>query len=138
MSELIDSKGSRRSFADEIGIPPTTLQSILSRGIGKASIDNVIKVCKALGITVEELEDMASGKNSSEYLNRLLTSEEVSLVTKYQKLDEKGKHTINTLLEMEYKRVEKSRFEVIAAQSDDYSPEQVKLMKKDLDELDKM
>ncbi|MFB6364513.1 helix-turn-helix domain-containing protein [Paenibacillus elgii] len=61
LSEMIDRRGSRRAFAEEIGIPPTTLQSMLSRGVGRASIDNVIKVCKALGITVEQLEEKASG-----------------------------------------------------------------------------
>ncbi|UKS24323.1 helix-turn-helix transcriptional regulator [Paenibacillus sp. HWE-109] len=59
LSELIDRRGSRRAFAEEIGIPPTTLQSMLSRGVGRASIDNVIKVCRALDITVEELVVMA-------------------------------------------------------------------------------
>lgn len=49
---------SRRQFAEVIGIPPTTLNSMLNRGLGKASIDNVLKVCKGLGITVEELERM--------------------------------------------------------------------------------
>lgn len=50
-----------------IGIPPTTLNSMLNRGLGKASIDNVLKVCKGLGITAEELEEMASrGLNEDE------------------------------------------------------------------------
>lgn len=61
LTELIDKRGSRRSFAESIALPPTTLQSMLTRGIGKASIDNVIKVCKALGISVEDLEAMAVG-----------------------------------------------------------------------------
>jgi len=59
LAEMIDKKGSRRAFAEEIGMPPTTLQSMLTRGIGRASIQNVITVCKALGITVDELEAMA-------------------------------------------------------------------------------
>lgn len=60
VAELIDKNwSSRRSFAESIGMPPTTLNSILTRGIGKASIGNVIKVCKALGITAEQLEEMS-------------------------------------------------------------------------------
>ena len=59
LAELIDRRGSRRAFAESIGLPPTTLQSMLTRGVGRASIDNVIKVCRALGITVEQLESMA-------------------------------------------------------------------------------
>lgn len=63
LAEMIDRQGSRRAFAEKIGIPPTTLQSMLTRDLGRASVSNVIQVCKALGITVEELEAMASGEN---------------------------------------------------------------------------
>jgi repressor LexA len=61
VERLIKEAGySKRQFAEKIGLPPTTLSSMLSRGLGKASIDNVLKVCKGLGITVEELEEMAN------------------------------------------------------------------------------
>ncbi|GAB6442033.1 XRE family transcriptional regulator [Bacillus anthracis] len=57
ITHLIKEAGySKRAFAEKIGLPPTTLQSMLSRGIGKASVDNVIKVCKGLGITTDDLE----------------------------------------------------------------------------------
>lgn len=60
---LIDKTGlSMRAFSVKAGIPYTTLRSMLERGIGNANVDNVLKVCKALGITVEELESMAEGK----------------------------------------------------------------------------
>lgn len=66
LSDLIEKKGySRRAFAEKAGIPATTLQSILTRGVGRASIDTVIKVCKELGITVEEMERLASDYNGS-------------------------------------------------------------------------
>lgn len=56
---------SRRKFAEHIGVPPTTLQSILKRGVGNASIDNVMKICKGLGITIDELETMNELHNNS-------------------------------------------------------------------------
>jgi len=60
IESMIDEKWkSRRRFAEHIGIPPTTLQSILKRGVGNASIDNVIKICKGLGITIEQLEEIS-------------------------------------------------------------------------------
>lgn len=60
IADMIDENwSSRKKFAESIEIPPTTLQSILQRGVGKASIDNILKVCKGLGITIEQLEDMA-------------------------------------------------------------------------------
>lgn len=64
IKQLIEKHGySRRAFAEKIGLPPTTLQSMLSRGMGKATIDNVIKVCKGLGITIDELEKMAENNS---------------------------------------------------------------------------
>ena len=66
ISEMIDRDwSSRKKFAESIGIPPTTLQSILQRGVGKASIDNILKVCKGLGISIEKLEDMAEKSQTS-------------------------------------------------------------------------
>lgn len=67
ISRLIEEKGySRRAFAERIGLPPTTLQSMLNRGVGGAAIDNVLKVTKGLGITVDELEEMVANENDSE------------------------------------------------------------------------
>lgn len=64
ISRLIEEKGySRRAFAERIGLPPTTLQSMLNRGVGGAAIDNVLKVTKGLGITIDELEEMVANEN---------------------------------------------------------------------------
>lgn len=63
IARLIEEKGySRRSFAEANGIPATTLQSMLTRGVGRASVDNVIKVCKGLRITTDQLEKMAESE----------------------------------------------------------------------------
>ena len=63
IAKMIDERGSRRAFAEEAGLAQSTLQSMLTRGIGGASVDNVLKVCKALGITTEQLESMAATEN---------------------------------------------------------------------------
>lgn len=62
LAEMIDSLGSRRAFAEKIGLPPTTLQSMLTRDLSRASVTNVIDVCRGLGITIEELESLASNE----------------------------------------------------------------------------
>lgn len=60
IKSMIKEKGmSIKSFAESIDMPYTTLHSMLERGIGKAAVDNVIKVCRALNITVEELEELS-------------------------------------------------------------------------------
>lgn len=47
-----------KEFSEIAGIPYTTLHSILTRGIGNASVDNVIKICKALDISVDSLDNI--------------------------------------------------------------------------------
>ena len=78
VTRLIKEAGySKRAFAEKIGLP-TTLQSMLSRGIGKASVDNVIKVCKGLGITTDDLERLATQEDNT-------VKEEVSIYETIQK-----------------------------------------------------
>lgn len=66
LEQLIKSQGySLKAFAEKCGIPYTTLYGIMKNGVGRASVDNVIQICKTLGITVEELESMAGGEVSA-------------------------------------------------------------------------
>ena len=46
-----------REFSIEHDIPYTTIHSIFKRGIGNSSVTNIIKICKALGISVDALAD---------------------------------------------------------------------------------
>lgn len=62
LKRLIEETGlNTKAFSEKAGIPYTTLRSILMRGVGGASVDNVLKVCRALGITTEELDRLANG-----------------------------------------------------------------------------
>lgn len=59
--KLIDETGlNTKAFAEKAGLPYTTLRSMLERGMSKSAVENVIKVCGELGITIEEMEQMAS------------------------------------------------------------------------------
>lgn len=46
-----------REFTISADIPYTTIDSIFRRGIGNSSVTNIIKICKALGISVDALAD---------------------------------------------------------------------------------
>lgn len=46
-----------REFTQAVDMSYSTVDSILRRGIGNSSVSNVIKICKALGISVDELSD---------------------------------------------------------------------------------
>lgn len=62
LEQLIKEKGyNLKSFAEKCGIPYTTLYGIIKNGVGRASMDNILTICRCLGIKVEELEAMAEG-----------------------------------------------------------------------------
>lgn len=67
LKKLIENTGlNLKAFSEKAGIPYTTLRSMLERGISNASVNNVIKVCKTLGIKVEDLDDEANCENEKE------------------------------------------------------------------------
>lgn len=54
---IIEKFGSVRQFAIKIDVPYTTIDTILRRGIDNSNVNNVIKMCKALNISVDKLID---------------------------------------------------------------------------------
>ncbi len=63
LEQLIKDHGfNLRSFAEKCGIPYTSLYTMIKKtGINKASVEVVIRICKELGITVEQLDEMSKG-----------------------------------------------------------------------------
>lgn len=63
LEELIKKKfPSIRAFALKCGLPESTVYTVLKNGVSRASVNVVITMCKQIGITVEELEEMANGE----------------------------------------------------------------------------
>ena len=61
VKSLIKSNGCNlKEFAAKIHMPYTTLLSILNGSIGGAAMDNVLKICRALDLTVEELNSIVA------------------------------------------------------------------------------
>ena len=58
-SMIIEKYGSMVEFSKRIDMPNPTLASIMTRGINKASISNIIKICQELGISADAI---ANGK----------------------------------------------------------------------------
>ena len=54
---IIERYGSLKRFCDIIGMPWTTLDSILKRGVANSNISNVLKITKELCIDTEKLVD---------------------------------------------------------------------------------
>lgn len=68
LEELIRNQGlNPRSFSEKCGLPYSTVYTILKKGAGKANVNNVIVMCKNLGITVEQLDEMSKGIPATAY-----------------------------------------------------------------------
>lgn len=84
---------STKKFAEELGIPHTTIVSSIKSGVGGTAFTTVCKMCKALGIKiVNGIYPVSVNDNTRR------------LIEKLSKLDEKGIHTVTTVIEMEYIR----------------------------------
>ena len=93
-----DRYGSRRPFTKIICMAYTTLVSILKRGIGNTSVDNILKICKHLGIPPESLyeDDVFFHDKSNITLIRNITqlsTENKKLVLAYINFLKNSTHT---------------------------------------------
>lgn len=66
-----------REFTIAVDIPYTTIDSIFRRGIGNSSVSTIIKICKALGISADELAEGRLTPVSERRLSRRETSREI-------------------------------------------------------------
>lgn len=82
-----------RQFAFAVDIPLSTINSALHNGVGGSSFDTVMSICKILGI-----------KAMSDDAALYLTDDTEKLLTQYAKLDDYGRHTISSVMQVEYDR----------------------------------
>lgn len=81
---------SYREFAKIINMPQSTLMSALNNGIGGTSIDNVIKMCHALGITADDL--------AYERFDNILTPELQELINNAKHLTSEQLNKLNDFI----------------------------------------
>lgn len=82
IKNMISSKGYNiKSFAQYIGMPYSTLLTILNGSLGGAAIDNVIKICQGLGISINELQE----HDVSADVDHALSAHEKALIIAYRK-----------------------------------------------------
>lgn len=92
-TEIARQYKSVRQFAFAVDIPLSTINSALNNGIGGSSYDTVVQICRTLGIKTL-IRDSAS----------YLTDETEQLVMQYAQLDDYGRHTITSVMQVEYDR----------------------------------
>ena len=97
---IITRYGSLSYFCKKIGLPYSTIDSILKRGLAKANVINVIKICNELGISVDSLRHgiIEPVEGYEEVTPEEFANEVKLLLTKTNNLTEQQKqHLLNTL-----------------------------------------
>lgn len=80
---LISEKGHTiKSFASFIKMPYSTLLSMLNNSIGGAAVDNVIKICQGLDITISDLQNFSDENIPCGTIS--LTEHEKSVILAYR------------------------------------------------------
>ena len=91
-----------RQFSLESGIPYSTVDTVLRKGVQKAHITSVFRICKALGISADALADGRLELASEEHAGAVtdphktaqigidLNEAEVSLLSDFRELNEEG------------------------------------------------
>ena len=92
-SEIKRQYKSVRQFSEKSGIPYSTLSNALSKGIGGTSYDTVIKICKLLNLKQAYDADLTIFNDQFYEICAMLAA-----------LDERGVHTVKTILSVEYNR----------------------------------
>lgn len=90
LQEKMDRKGIKQiDLVNAVGIPKTTLSSMLSRDNTKVDIDVFLKICKVLDCSPEDFsEEIIS---AHEELQVPLRSDEKQLLNLYNSMNEEGK-----------------------------------------------
>ena len=81
------------AFSRASGIPYMTCSNAVTKGISNMAFDTVVKMCSILGIKQSYEEDIV-----------LFNREFHDIYSKLTQLDEKGVHTVVTILNVEYQR----------------------------------
>lgn len=88
LKKLIRNNGfTVKDFAKSIDMPYSTLLTMLNdEKIGSASVDNVIKICKGLNITIQNLQDVLEVDTAKEQL--ILSEHEKKLICHYRQKED--------------------------------------------------
>lgn len=126
-------KLTQRQFAELIDAKHNSVSN-WENNQNKPDPDTIERICGVLDISPSYLL-------GTKDLEPSITDKEKELLNKYNELDEKGKHTVNTILDMEYNRCmeEKDYLKPVAAHNDNQNDEvQQQLIKNDLAKLRSM
>lgn len=99
---IIDRFGSLSKFSEAIDMPWTTLDGVIKRGVNKANITSLIKICEGLNIDCESLYYGRLLPKQDMLKEDPLSEKEQIHIKKYRALSEHGKKMADSFLDMQY------------------------------------
>ena len=99
---IIDRFGSLSKFSEVIDMPWTTLDGVIKRGVNKANITSLIKICEGLNIDCESLYYGRLLPKQDMLKEDPLSEKEQMHIKKYRALSEHGKKMADSFLDMQY------------------------------------
>lgn len=108
MKDLIIERNTNvNRIAKSTEIAPSTIYSILKRDSLNSSVTDLYKIAHYLGVTLDYfLEDINLDDDTQSYA---LNAVEAKIINRYRASDEDGKTMIETVVELEYRRAEKTK-----------------------------
>ena len=94
--KLIEKNIKQAELAEAIGLPKTTLSSMLSRDTSKVEIEVFLDICRYIDCDPEEFYN--------EFEKEKKKPLPPSFVEKYNVIDDNGRKMVNTVLDLEYER----------------------------------
>lgn len=103
---ILERYGSLKAFSDHIGMPYTTLDSIFKRGLQKANVNNVVKICDALEISIDNLmmgsispAEPKTNIIAAHFENEEFTAEEIKKIKEYAELLKAARPALDKFVE---------------------------------------
>jgi len=103
-AKILQNYRSIRVFSQIIGVPNSTIATILTKGILNASVTTMIHVCRELNIDLDKLVD-GEIVDISEKKIYPFNAKEIDLIKKYRAIDERGQQTVDAFLQIQYELV---------------------------------
>lgn len=95
-----------KDFSVAIGLPYTTIDGILRRGVMNTRVENMIRVCQFLGISLDAL---VAGRIEPYSDRPSFSIDDVSALEKYHNLPASDKETVDFVLNRHAQRAESAK-----------------------------
>lgn len=91
---ILNNYKSLREFSIKCNIPYSTINSIFQRGIMNSNINNVIKICAFLNLSVDSISNGSLVGIEEKFDHSILSEQEQILLNNFNKLNDEGKERL--------------------------------------------